>query len=71
MGMVHEASAKGVESRKQIADDFASTVKPAIEAMKAQGMSYQAIAKGLDRMGAKTARGGAWTARAVINAASR
>lgn len=71
MSIVKEASAKAAESRIQIADDFAAKVKPMIEDARGQGKSFQAIAAQLDKMGAPTARGGKWTARAVINAFER
>ncbi len=71
MELVKEAGAKGVESIKQNADDFAIKVNPIINAMKGQGKSYTAIAAELDKLGVKTARGGKWTARAVINVLER
>ncbi|KAF0218571.1 MAG: hypothetical protein FD174_2871 [Geobacteraceae bacterium] len=66
--LVQEASAKGVESIKQNAADFAARVQPVIEAMQGQGKSLRAIAGELDMLGVKTARGGKWTATAVKNA---
>lgn len=71
MELVKAASLKGAETRKQIADDFAAKVKPVINDMRGQGKSYQLIAKELDKLEVKTARGGKWTARAVINAIGR
>jgi DNA invertase Pin-like site-specific DNA recombinase len=71
MELVKEAGAKGVESIKQNADDFAIKVTPIIQAMKDQGKSYRAIAAELDKLEVKTARGGKWTARAVINVIER
>lgn len=68
---VHEASAKGVATIKQNADDFATKVRPVIEAMQGQGKSLRAIAVELEGLGVKTARGGKWTATAVKNVLER
>jgi DNA invertase Pin-like site-specific DNA recombinase len=69
--LIHAASAKGVQIRRQNADEFASRVTPVIEAMLAQGRSLRAVAGELDRLGVQTARGGLWTATAVKNAIGR
>ena len=69
--LVKEASAKGVQARQQNADEFAARVKPVIEAMREQGKSLLAVAKELDHLGVKTARGCKWTATAVKNAMAR
>lgn len=69
--LVAEASAKGVESIKRGADDFAAKVRPVIEALKGQGQSLRAIAAELERLGVKTARGGQWTPTAVKNVLDR
>jgi DNA invertase Pin-like site-specific DNA recombinase len=69
--LVQEASAKGVKARKQIANDFAAKVNPVNESLRGQGKSFQSIAAELDKLGVKTARGGKWTATAVINATKR
>jgi len=69
--LVREASAKGVASIKQTADDFATKVRPVIEAMQGHGKSLRAIAMELDGLGVKTARGGKWTATAVKNVLAR
>lgn len=71
MDIVKEASLKGVEARKQKADEFALKVQPVIAAMREQGKSYWAIADELERLEVKTARGGKWTATAVKNALAR
>jgi len=65
------ARAKGVESVKVIADNFASKVKPMISALRAQGATLRAIADQLETAGVKTARGGKWTATAVKNVLQR
>jgi hypothetical protein len=70
-GIVKEASAKGVQVRQQNADEFAARVKPVIEAMREQGKSLLAVAKELDHLGVKTARGCKWTATSVKNAMAR
>lgn len=72
MELVKEASAKGVQVRRQNADDFASRVKPTIGALIAQGKSLRAVARELEALGVKTARGGnVWTASAVKNVLAR
>lgn len=65
------ARAKGAESVKLMADDFAARVKPTITALRAQGLTLRAIAAQLEGQGAKTARGGKWTATAVKNVLDR
>lgn len=65
--LVREASAKGVLAIKRNASDFASKVRPVIEAMLEQGKSLRAIASELEKLGVQTARGGAWTPTAVRN----
>lgn len=69
--LAKEASDKGVATIKQNAADFAAKVQPTIKGLMAQGMSYRAVAAELDKLGVQTARGGKWTARAVINALRR
>jgi DNA invertase Pin-like site-specific DNA recombinase len=69
--LIHEASARGVQVRRQNADTFAARVRPVIEAMLAQGRSLRAVAAELDVLGVQTARGGTWTATAVKNAIDR
>jgi DNA invertase Pin-like site-specific DNA recombinase len=69
--LVREASAKGVQIRKQNADDFAGRVKPTIMALRDKGMSLRQVASELGRLGVKTARGGKWTATAVKNVLGR
>mgnify|MGYP000900412493 FL=1 len=65
--MVAEASAKGVAVLKKTADDFAGRVRPVIEGLQARGMSLRGIAAELEKLGVKSARGGAWTPTAVKN----
>lgn len=69
--LIQEASTKGVQVRRQNADEFASRVRPVIEAMLSQGTSLRGVAVELDRLGVQTARGGTWTATAVRNAINR
>lgn len=69
--LVQEASARGVESIKQAANDFAAKVRPVIEAMQGQGKGLREIARELDKLGVQTARGGQWTPTAVKNALAR
>ncbi|ACH40476.1 MAG: hypothetical protein ACD_55C00094G0004 [uncultured bacterium] len=65
------ARAKGSESVKLMADDFASRVKPMISALRAQGATLREIAGQMEAAGVKTARGGKWTATAVKNVLAR
>ena len=70
--LVKEASAKGVQVRRQKADDFAARVMPTIEALRASGESLRGIASVLENMGVNAARGGKkWTATAVRNVIKR
>lgn len=69
--LIHEASAKGVQIRRQNADNFAAKVRPVIEAMLALGRSLRGVAGELNRLGVQTARGGIWTATSVKNAFER
>lgn len=71
MELVKEASAKAAQVRQQNADDFAARVRPTIEAHIASGKSLRAVAAELEAIGVKTARGGKWTARAVLNVLGR
>ena len=57
---------KGGASAQQSADKFAELVRPLLEQDLA-GLSANAAAQELNRRGVQTPRGGAWTARAVIN----
>jgi len=71
MELVKEASAKGVQARKQIADDHASKVITTIQSMREHGKSLRAVAAELNNMGVTTPRGCEWTATAVKNAVKR
>lgn len=60
-----EAQAKGSESIRQAASDFASKVWPIIRAYQADGLSLRKIAERLNDQGIATARGGVWQATQV------
>ena len=60
-----EAQAKGRATSTAAAVAFAQKVMPTIAGLQASGMSMNKIAAQLNVMGAKTARGGTWTATAV------
>ncbi len=60
-----EAQAKGSESIRQAASDFAKKVWPIIRAYKADGLSLRKIAEQLNNQGVSTARGGKWQAAQV------
>jgi DNA invertase Pin-like site-specific DNA recombinase len=64
------AGVKGGASAKQSANKFAELVRPLLEQDLA-GVSANAAAQELNRRGVQTPRGGAWTARAVINVRAR
>jgi DNA invertase Pin-like site-specific DNA recombinase len=53
------------------ADAFAASVKPMVEALKAEGLSLRAIAARLTAAGVETARGGVWSAMQVSNVLKR
>ena len=59
----------GAAVRKQ-ADQFAELIRPLLQGELA-GLSANASAHELNRRGVRTARGGQWTARAVINVRQR
>lgn len=61
----------GVETIKKTADAFAQRVAGTIQAFQAQGLSLRGIAKELNKLGVKTARGKMWTATAVKNVLAR
>jgi transcription antitermination factor NusA-like protein len=54
-----------------MADSFARRVRPIIEAFQQQGVSLCQIARELNKINIKTARGKEWTATAVRNAMAR
>ena len=64
------AGVKGGAATRQSAARFAELVRPLLEGDLA-GLSANAAAQELNKRGVQTPRGGAWTARAVINVRSR
>jgi DNA invertase Pin-like site-specific DNA recombinase len=67
-----EAAAKGRETQRSGADQFAANVLPIIEGIKAAGAtSFDAIAKALNARGVRTARGGRWHSTTVRNLLAR
>ena len=61
-----------VEANRKAADAFAANVRPIIREIQASGVnSFQGIARALAARGVRTARGGQWTARMVINVLER
>jgi DNA invertase Pin-like site-specific DNA recombinase len=60
-----EASAKANAAAQEAAERFAANVVPIIQASGVT--SFRGVARALTARGVKTARGGQWTARAVIN----
>ncbi len=61
-------NARAVVAVREQASAFAARVSPIIADLRARGLSANAIAGELDARGVPTARGGKWTARAVLNA---
>lgn len=61
-GLVHGREA---QARKALA--FADTMRPLIEPMRLQGMTYEAIAERLNAYQTPTARGGKWSIVSVRN----
>lgn len=53
------------------ADEFAERLRPTVERMVKEGMSYRAMAEELNRNNTKTARGGEWYAMTVKNLVER
>jgi DNA invertase Pin-like site-specific DNA recombinase len=67
-----EAVAKANAASQEAAERFAANVVPIINQIQASGVSsLRGVARALTARGVKTARGGQWTARAVINALER
>jgi DNA invertase Pin-like site-specific DNA recombinase len=65
-------NAEAVATVRNNAEAFAARVLPIIAELEAQsGGSANAVAKEMNARGIPTARGGAWTARAVLNAKTR
>ena len=68
-GAATAAGQKGGEAVRQSADAFAALIKPALDDLA--GRSANATAHELNRRGVRTARGGVWTARSVLNIKER
>jgi DNA invertase Pin-like site-specific DNA recombinase len=67
-----EASAIAIAANKEAADRFAANVAPIIKQIQASGVSsLRGVARTLSARGVRTARGGQWTARMVINVLAR
>lgn len=66
-----EAIQKSVLTNKREADTFADNIRPVIERMRGVGMSVNKIAEELNQQGNKTARGGQWYAKTVVNVINR
>lgn len=64
-------SAAGIAALKASADEFAGRVAPTVKALLAAEGSLNRVAQRLNEMGAKTPRGGIWTAKAVSRVLNR
>ena len=74
LGNPNLASARqgALEANSAAADRFAANVRPIIEQIQKSGVSsLRGVARALTARGIKTARGGEWTARMVINVLER
>lgn len=65
------AMAKARKSYSTMADEFAEKVYPTIARMRLDGLSLNAIARDFNDKAIPTSRGGAWTARTVLNIVER
>ena len=68
IGAVYREGGKAAAER---ADTFAEKIAPTLRSMVQRGISLNGMARELEAMGVRTARGGAWTATAVRNALAR
>ena len=63
---------RALAANSAAADRFAANVQPIIEQIQKSGVSsLRGVARALEARGIKTARGGEWTARTVINVLER
>lgn len=51
---------RNVEERQAAADNFANKLRGLVDGMETRGMSQRAMVEELNRLGVKTAKGGAW-----------
>ena len=69
---IQKAATAAAEARSVAADQAAFRVLPAIDALRAEGItSLNAIANALNQRGQQTPRGGSWTATAVRRVLAR
>jgi DNA invertase Pin-like site-specific DNA recombinase len=69
---LESARRRALEANSAAADRFAANVRPIIEQIQKSGVSsLRGVARALMARGIKTARGGEWTARMVINLLER
>ena len=66
-----EAREAAVANIKAKADVFAEKLRPTVERMMRDGMSFKAIARELNMNGTTTARGGEWYSQTLINMVKR
>jgi len=66
------ARQRALEANRAAADRFSANVRPIIEQIQKSGLSsLRGVARALTARGIKTARGGEWTARMVLNVLER
>jgi DNA invertase Pin-like site-specific DNA recombinase len=67
-----DARRKAADTNRQVADDFAATVRPVVREIQSAGtVKLRGIADALNARGIRTARGGAWHASTVRNLLGR
>lgn len=69
--LTHDARIKGNQVKSEKANKFAAGLKTTIDALKGKGMTLRGIARELNRLEVKTARGKEWTPTAVKNLLER
>ena len=67
-GKVYREAGKAAQDRAQA---FARTLGPTLTDLKARGLSASAMARELEALGIRTARGGSWTAQSVLSVLGR
>lgn len=70
-GFNGEIFREGGKAAQERAQAFATTLGPTLVSMRSRGLSASAMARELEALGIRTARGGKWTAQAVLNVLDR
>ena len=67
-GKIYREAGRAAQERAQA---FARTLGPTLRDLKVRGLSASAMARELEALGIRTARGGSWTAQSVLNVLER